>query len=81
MIYRNNIFIGNDFARPRPDNIVLPAGMKFVSFKIDTRRDAILETNETITITAKPPSETGISCSTGVIILDDSKHIYFIYNV
>ena len=56
-----------------PESVSLVAGETYVLIDIKTLMDLILENNESLTITAYPPSDDRRHCSTVLTIVDDSK--------
>ena len=56
-----------------PKTVTLDAGDTSVGIVIKTWLDRILENNESLTVSAYPPSDDGHYCNTTLTIVDDSK--------
>ena len=66
-------FTGNDLSRSPPRNVKLPGGNEVVKITLGTKRDILIEENESFDVIAYPPSDANIHCRTTVTIIDDSK--------
>ena len=56
-----------------PETVTLVAGDTSVGIRIRALLDRVLENNESLTVSAYPPSDDGRHCNTTFTIVDDSK--------
>ena len=63
-----------------PTTVTLDAGDTSVGIHIKALADRVLENNESLTVSAYPPSDDGHHCNTTLTIVDDSKLFSILMN-
>ena len=69
----HNFFTDDEFSSPPLSIVTLPRGNESVKITISTKRDILIEDNESFNVTASPPGDANIQCRATVTILDNSK--------
>ena len=79
MCYYNDDKSVDDVMDP-PKTVTLVAGDASVGIGIRALLDTVLENNESLIVSAHPPSDDGRHCNTTLTIVDDSKLFSILIN-
>ena len=79
MCYYNDDNFVDDVMHP-PETVTLIAGDTSVGIGIKALVDTVLENNESLIVSAYPPSDDGRHCNTTLTIVDDSKLFSILIN-